>query len=172
MSMQSSKGLYAALPLSGAERPRIIAPPIEVIGEQLPANGRGISQAMTASRQQRPLVVVPGFDLQAISLGERPRRVSPPLGVGSIWTNRTSIRKVKEETTNDLLTFLTTEPNSEVDANHPRAMPVILTTPAEVETWMPASSRRNPEAAKALPDGTLKFVARAVKEDGAELSAT
>jgi len=48
---------------------------------------------------------------------------------------------VKEgETTNDLFTFLTTEPNSEVGAIHPRAMPVILTTPAEVETWMMAAS--------------------------------
>jgi len=39
MSIQLSKGLYAALPRRYAERPRIIAPPFEVIGEQLPANG-------------------------------------------------------------------------------------------------------------------------------------
>ena len=37
--------------------------------------------------------------------------------------------KVKEgETTNDLFAFLTTEPNAEVGAIHPKAMPVILTT--------------------------------------------
>jgi putative SOS response-associated peptidase YedK len=52
-----------------------------------------------------------------------------------IWTNWTSVRKVKEgETTNDIYAFLTTEPNAEVGAIHPKAMPVILTTPEEVET--------------------------------------
>ena len=40
------------------------------------------------------------------------------------------MRKVKEgETTNDLFGFLTTEPNAEVGAVHPKAMPVILTSP-------------------------------------------
>src|ERR1700733_782958 len=34
--------------------------------------------------------------------------------------------------------FLTTEPNAEVRAIHPKAIPVILTTPQEVETWMTA----------------------------------
>jgi putative SOS response-associated peptidase YedK len=56
-----------------------------------------------------------------------------------IWTNWTSVRKVKDgETTNDLYAFLTTEPNAEVGAIHPKAMPVILTTQEEVETWMTA----------------------------------
>ena len=40
--------------------------------------------------------------------------------------------KVKEgETTNDLFAFLTTEPNAEVGAIHPKAMPVILMTDEE-----------------------------------------
>ncbi len=47
-----------------------------------------------------------------------------------IWTNWTSVRKVKEdETTNDLYTFLMSEPNAEVGAIPPKAVPVILTTP-------------------------------------------
>ena len=46
-----------------------------------------------------------------------------------LWTRWTSVRKVKEgETTNDLYGFLTTAPNAEVKAIHPKAMPVILTT--------------------------------------------
>jgi putative SOS response-associated peptidase YedK len=58
-----------------------------------------------------------------------------------IWTRWTSVRKVKEgETTNDLYAFLTTEPNAEVGAIHPKAMPVILTTAEEIETWMAAPS--------------------------------
>jgi putative SOS response-associated peptidase YedK len=32
--------------------------------------------------------------------------------------------------------FLTTEPNKEVSAIHPKAMPVILTKPEEIETWL------------------------------------
>jgi putative SOS response-associated peptidase YedK len=34
--------------------------------------------------------------------------------------------------------FLTTEPNAEVRPIHPKAMPVILRTAAEMDTWMTA----------------------------------
>jgi putative SOS response-associated peptidase YedK len=83
-----------------------------------------------------------------------------------IWTNWTSVRKVKEgETTNDLYAFLTTEPNAEVGAIHPKAMPVILTTPDEVETWMTAPPDEVLKLQRPLPDGLLKIVARGAKED-------
>ncbi len=42
------------------------------------------------------------------------------------------------ETTNDLFGFLTTEPNNIVGPIHPKAMPVILTRPEEVEAWLTA----------------------------------
>jgi len=68
-----------------------------------------------------------------------------------IWTNWTSVRKVKEgEATNDLSGFRTTEPNNEVAAIHPKAMPVILTSPEEIETWMAAPAGRRVEAAAAV----------------------
>ena len=60
----------------------------------------------------------------------------------------------------------------EVGAIHPKAMPVILTTPAEVETWMTGSSDEALKLQRPLSDGTLKIVARGVKEDGAELPTT
>jgi putative SOS response-associated peptidase YedK len=57
-----------------------------------------------------------------------------------IWTPQwKSVRKVKEgETTNVVFAFLTTNPNKEVGAIHPKAMPVILTKPEEIETWLTA----------------------------------
>jgi hypothetical protein len=85
-----------------------------------------------------------------------------------IWTNWTSVRKVKEgETTNDLYAFLTTEPNAEVGAIHPKAKPVILTTEEEVENWMTAPPEEALKLQRPLPDGSLQIVARGVKEDPA-----
>src|SRR3954470_21720288 len=86
-----------------------------------------------------------------------------------IWVPQwTSVRKVKEgETTNDLFAFLTTEPSREVGAIHPKAMPVVLTTPDEVETWMTAPPDEVLKLQRPLPDGSLKIVARGVKEDPA-----
>jgi len=92
----------------------------------------------------------------------------PLLCFAGIWTNWTSVRKVKEgETTNDLFAFLTTEPNAEVGAIHPKAMPVILTTPEEVETWMAAPPDEALKLQRPLSDGALRIVARGVKEDPA-----
>jgi putative SOS response-associated peptidase YedK len=85
-----------------------------------------------------------------------------------IWTNWTSVRKVREgETTNDIFAFLTTEPNAEVGAIHPKAMPVILTTPDEVDTWMTAPPDEALKLQRPLRDASLRIVARGVKEDPA-----
>lgn len=85
-----------------------------------------------------------------------------------IWTPQwKSVRKVKEgETTNDLFAFLTTEPNKEVGAIHPKAMPVILTTAEEIEAWMTAPTDDALKLQRPLPDGSLKIVARGDKKDG------
>ncbi len=46
-----------------------------------------------------------------------------------LWTTWTSVRKLKEgPVTADLFGILTTQPNAEVGAIHPKAMPVILTS--------------------------------------------
>ena len=85
-----------------------------------------------------------------------------------LWTRWTSVRKVREgETTNDLFGFLTTAPNAEVSAVHPKAMPVILTTQDEVDQWMAAPTAEALKMQRPLQDGTLRIVARGVKEDGA-----
>lgn len=66
----------------------------------------------------------------------------------------------------DLFAFLTTEPNKEVGAIHLKAMPVILTTPEEIETWMTAPTEEALKLQRPLPDGSLKIVARGAKKDG------
>lgn len=84
-----------------------------------------------------------------------------------IWTRWTSVRKVREgETTNDIFAFLTTEPNAEVGAIHPKAMPVILTTEDEREAWMSAPPAEALRLQRPLPDGALTVVGRGGKTDG------
>lgn len=90
----------------------------------------------------------------------------PLAAFAGIWTNWTSVRKVKEgETTNDLFGFLTTEPNDVVAPVHPKAMPVILTTRAEIEQWMTAPVEDALKLQRPLADGTLKVVATGVRKD-------
>lgn len=91
-----------------------------------------------------------------------------PLGLfAGLWTRWTSVRKLKEgETTNDLFAFLTTEANAEVGAIHPKAMPVILTTPEEVELWLTAPREEALQLQRPLGDGKLRVVARGGSQDG------
>lgn len=84
-----------------------------------------------------------------------------------IWAPQwTSVRKIKEGiVTTDLFAFLTSEPNAEVKPIHPKAMPVILRTPEEVEIWMTAPWPEASNLQRPLPDGTLQIISRGVKED-------
>jgi len=90
-----------------------------------------------------------------------------PLGFfAGLWTRWTSVRKLAEgELTCDLFAFLTTAPNREVSAIHPKAMPVILTMPQDIEIWLRAPW---PEAAllqRALPDGALRVITQGPRPD-------
>jgi putative SOS response-associated peptidase YedK len=119
--------------------------------------------------ETRCVVPFPSFsENEVLSDGSRPPvwfafDESRPLAFfAGLWTRWTSIRKVKEgETTNDLFGFLTTTaPNAEVKAIHPKAMPVILTTKTEFETWLAAPIGEALALRRSLPDGVLKIVAR------------
>jgi putative SOS response-associated peptidase YedK len=90
-----------------------------------------------------------------------------PLAVfAGIWTRWKSVRKVKEgETENDIYAFLTTEPNAVVAPIHPKAMPVILTTRDEIESWLTAPAKVALELQRPLPDDALKIVARGERRD-------
>ena len=78
------------------------------------------------------------------------------------------MRKVKEGPgDHEIYGFLTTNPNALIKPIHEKAMPVILTTPGEVETWMAATADEALKLQRPLPDGALRIVARGVKEDPA-----
>jgi putative SOS response-associated peptidase YedK len=68
--------------------------------------------------------------------------------------------------THELFGFLTTEANAIVAPIHPKAMPVILTTPAEVDLWLLTDAPKALELQRPLPDHAMRIVASGEKEDG------
>ena len=65
----------------------------------------------------------------------------------------------------ELFGFLTTEANAVVAPIHSKGMPVILTTPAEVDLWLLADAPKALELQRPLPDDVLRIVASGEKED-------
>jgi putative SOS response-associated peptidase YedK len=71
------------------------------------------------------------------------------------------------EGTHELFGFLTTEANAVVAPIHPKAMPVILTKPEEIDLWLAADTPKALALQRPLPDDALRIVASGEKEDRA-----
>ena len=89
-----------------------------------------------------------------------------PLAVfAGVWTRRTSVRKLKDrESTDNLFGFLTTDANAVVAEVHPKAMPVVLTSIDEVETWLTAPFDKALALQRPLDDGGLPRLHRTYPE--------
>jgi putative SOS response-associated peptidase YedK len=98
-----------------------------------------------------------------------------PLAVfAGLWCSWRGARGTKAnpvEGEHQLFGFLTTEANDVVAAVHPKAMPVILTTPDEIETWMSAPAEEALRLQRPLPNGVLRIVARGERKDEASAFA-
>jgi putative SOS response-associated peptidase YedK len=94
-----------------------------------------------------------------------------PLAVfAGIWCSWRGTRGTKTnpvEGEHQLFGFLTTEPNDVIAGVHPKAMPVVLTKPDEIEMWMMAPAEEALQLQRPLPDGAMRIVARGERKDAA-----
>jgi putative SOS response-associated peptidase YedK len=88
-------------------------------------------------------------------------------GIWTVWHGKRGTKANPLEGQHELFGFLTTEANAEVGTIHPKAMPVILTTEAEIERWMAAPAQDALKLQRPLPAGTLQIVMTGEKEDPA-----
>jgi putative SOS response-associated peptidase YedK len=85
-----------------------------------------------------------------------------------IQTRWTSVRKLRDgETTDDLFAFLTCDANADVGVVHPKAMPVVLTDPAEWQHWLTAPAAEALSLQRPLAAGRLQIVAEGSRGDPA-----
>jgi putative SOS response-associated peptidase YedK len=90
----------------------------------------------------------------------------PLFAFAGIWRAWTGERK-KQTGEHLLFSFLTCAPNSVVGPVHAKAMPVILRTPEEFETWLCAPAEEALALQRPAPDEALRVVATGRREDGA-----
>lgn len=88
-------------------------------------------------------------------------------GLWCKWRGVRGTQKNPVEGEHELFGFLTTEANADVFAVHEKAMPVILTTPEEIDLWMNAPINEALSLQRPSPDGALRIVWSGIQEDHA-----
>ncbi|RBP17662.1 putative SOS response-associated peptidase YedK [Roseiarcus fermentans] len=87
-------------------------------------------------------------------------------GIWTPWRGARGPKSAPVEGEHELFGFLTTDANAVVAPIHPKAMPVILTTPEEIRLWLMADPAKALALQRPLPDAALRIVASGEKEDG------
>jgi len=83
----------------------------------------------------------------------------------AFWTKWQGVRRVKDGPGEfELYGFLTTKPNAVVAPIHEKAMPVILTTQAEVDTWLTAPWSEAKTLQRTAPDDSLIIVDKPARQ--------
>jgi putative SOS response-associated peptidase YedK len=86
-------------------------------------------------------------------------------GLWASWRGVRGPKSAPVDGRHEFFGFLTTEANAIVAPIHPKAMPVILTTPAECDCWLEADTADALALQRSLPDDVLRIVATGEKED-------
>jgi putative SOS response-associated peptidase YedK len=92
----------------------------------------------------------------------------PLFAFAGLWTRWQGVRGPKNAPVageHQLFGFLTTEANATIAPIHPKAMPVILTTPAEFDRWLEEDTLDALALQRPLSDDALRIVAEGEKED-------
>ena len=95
----------------------------------------------------------------------RSHETRPLFAFAGSWRPWTDVRGTKAENPDRveeehrLFSFMTCEANGVVGPIHPKAMPVLLTTPEEWSAWLTAPTEIALELQRPLPDALMQIVA-------------
>lgn len=86
-------------------------------------------------------------------------------GVWRVWSGTRGTKAAPVDGEHRLFSFLTTDANALVAPVHPKAMPVLLTTPEACTAWLTGSIEELIDMQRPLPDDALQIVATGKRKD-------